>query len=103
MENFENNQKVWTLNTTVWQWELETYFNNKMTEDGFVQDLLILAVIAGVILVLIFIFAIQISRSYFKSSSSTSNNISSFQAPSSDPFSEKVPDYADVVLEMALQ
>ena len=95
----KNSQQVWTLNTTVWKWELESYFTNKMADDGFVEDLIILAVIVGVILVLIFILAIQISRSYFKTTTSATTVATS---KSSNPLDEKVAEYSDVVLEMDL-
>jgi len=69
MESSKNT--VWSLNTTLWRWELETFLKDKIEDGEFMEDLIILCVIVCVILVLIFLFSIQISRSYFGASART--------------------------------
>merc|ERR1719481_1727860 len=67
----KSHNQVWTLNTTLWKWELETILGDKIEDKEFMQDLIILFIIVGIILVLIFLLSIQISRSYFGASSRT--------------------------------
>ena len=96
----EKSQQVWNLNTTVWKWELEGYGADKMSEDSFVEDLIILAVIVGVIIILLFLLAVQISRSFFKTTGDKSTNASSFSSMSPSLFDEKSPKYSDVILDV---
>ena len=93
MEKTQDSQ-VWSLNMTAWKWELEGYLENKMEEDGFIEDLIILLVIVAVILVLIFILSVQISRSYFRSSA-TPGTSKTLNLPR-----ENLPEYSDVVLNI---
>ena len=79
---------------TAWKWELEGYLENKMVEDSFVEDLIVLGVIVGVILILIFILSVQISRSYFRSST-TPGTSKSLNLPRGN-----LPEYSDVVLDI---
>ena len=72
MENSKNTE-VWRLNTSLWKWELKTFLNDKLEDEEFMEDLIILCVIVCVILVLIFLLSIQISRSYFGASARTNH------------------------------
>ena len=99
MENLKNSM-VWSLNTTVWKWELESYLENTIEEDGFMEDLIILGLIVGVILILIFLLAIQISRSYFRSSRSIPVMSTTSTNKSTDQRSDNSPEPSHVVLDI---